>query len=277
MAGTKKGAKLLLDRITIAALHRDNNVQFNTVIGGSDTTHAMQPDERCMIHYYVFLPDNLPLTLKNQFGNITIDKYSGALEVDEKFGSFMARALARLDVFSLQGGSVSIGTLKEGNLLAKAFENFRIDSVLNNVRCSFLTGKTLDIGLANGRYSFNMQSSNIQRMHVHFAENLSADVTLDAVLSKVLNRSSIVLKEDTTGPRRFMKFAKIDSLFVKERKQNDTAAVILQKKKLDALERLMKIPVRYKGKSGDGSALINIKGSFSAIDFDSGGERKQER
>jgi Putative adhesin len=72
------------------------------------------------VNYTVYLPSNATMKLYNEFGDVTIPDYTGALDVHTKFGNFTADALSNNDNEVLvEFGNANIKSLTNPDLTVK--------------------------------------------------------------------------------------------------------------------------------------------------------------
>ncbi len=270
-AKTPALAKSLSGRVNITTTRNNGQITCTTLITGKDSTTKLKlplQDEKCTVTYMIYMPAGMRLKITNQFGNIEMNDHTGQLSVEEKFGNFTAGNLSDIDTVGVVLGSIKINRIDKGILIAKGFGYVNIGAISGDVHCFFSGGKVTDIGFTNGHYNFTLESGNVRIMKVHYAKDISAAVTLDAVLCKMDNQSPLVLKEDVQSKMQ------TDSLLIKPFKKDtstvntDKEKIIMSKKKLDLMEALTKRPVHYSGLAGNGDATIMIKAAFSYLHFE---------
>jgi len=276
-AKTKMAAKKLAERVMIKDTRDNGEITCATYIEGTDTATVSKDTgafEKCTVTYMVYLPADLALKIKDQFGNIKMGDFAGHLEIDEKFGDVTAGSLKFIDTLHLELGSMYIKNIYNGKLAAKGFGAIKIDTISGDVHTTFSAGKIVDIGLINGSYTFSIDADNIRGINLNCAKALLANITINTKLTKFINESALVMTEvDNPEKDRQPKKNKdsLDMLIAKHDKNiPGRATVDSSKVKLLTLKKLaelafLKKSQQFHGLSGDGSAVVRINVAFSVL------------
>lgn len=254
-AGSSAESKHMAERVAIVDENTGHQISCRTVIASPDSSRSAQKntqDASFNITYTILVPDGLVLSLRNSFGNILLDDYSGRITITNNFGDFTARRLSAIDSLTIEQGNVSISHLSEGTLVAKAFESIRIDTVSGNVHCRFSLGRLLNIGLLNGAYLFSLESDNVAVVNIHCPKNFSPDASVNAILSRVSNPPSLPLTEDRGTPPRIA---------------DTTTATSPEQKKFKAFGLIARKNRHYHTPATGGAPRLEIKVAFSQLNF----------
>lgn len=114
-------AQRLLDEVGIEAGKSGDLITFKTNFSSNDGNYGSGTRKgkfwrrEVKINYVVYLPETTPLTVKNQYGGVTIGDFSGALYAKVQYGSFTADNLASTNNYvDVQYGSAKIGNMNKG-------------------------------------------------------------------------------------------------------------------------------------------------------------------
>lgn len=114
-------AQRLLDEVGIEAGKSGDQITFKTIFSSNDGSYGSGTRKgkfwrrEVKINYVVYLPETTPLTVKNQYGGVTIGDFSGALYAKVQYGSFSADNLASANNYvDVQYGSAKIGNMNKG-------------------------------------------------------------------------------------------------------------------------------------------------------------------
>lgn len=291
-AKTITAANKLLGRINIAADRNENQVAVTSIITKAikplpaglvlqkrapvtDTTRnaKLLSKEGCNIRYEIFLPSGTALSILNRFGDITVGDYNGSIALENKFGNIKAGNLAGLSKLTLEQGDITLKHASYADIKAKAFGSIKIESAGEKISGSFSSGNRLDIGFTNRADSIIIDADNVQEINLSGIAATNANYNIKTILSKLLNKSTLALKELGNNERKPQSKTGVDSLAMllksKTVPQNGSEKNLeLQKKKLQVtlISQLKKLR-EYEGTTGSGKGKINVKVAFSVLNI----------
>lgn len=168
-------AKKLMEQIKIEFSEGGNEIFAKTRIG-KDGELNMKNDrgekQSFKIDYHIKCPKNIPISLSNQFGDVSVSSLTGKTDLSIQFGSLNAVSLTGAETsIDLQFGKATIGELKNASIDLQHSDMFKITSVSSlEIEAQFCT---LSIGTVN-------------KMDAEFAncnsdiEKLTGSLTLEA-------------------------------------------------------------------------------------------------
>jgi hypothetical protein len=250
-AKTQSEAARLSEKITISDNQTPDQISYRTVIQSlrdsiSKDTSAGAIQIKTI--YKVYMPPSQSIRIKNEFGDIELAGCSGHIIVDEAFGNFKADHIS-VDSLNLEQSNVLINSLAHGVISVKGFELVKIGSITGNVYCAFELGKTLDIGLSDGTYIFQLDSRGISDASIRFAANLSANISMVTTACNFTNRSKLTLQNDRANLLPLI----------------DTLAS--HKKGSIALNPAVLGPIHYHTVGSESKATVQIKAVFGRLTF----------
>lgn len=222
----KEHAEKTFDAIKVSDAKKDNTIFFKTSIGKSGGCNNCSNSMN--IDYTVHLPATTKLNIKNSFGAITIPDYTGELSIESKFGGVTAKSLSNVKKLHVEFGSANITSLENVDAIIK-FSSLTLNNLDGNNKLKLEFCNSVKIGLANSLISLSM-SESYSTVNLKPASNLSASYAINTNFSSVVNRSDIDIQR-TDKPEKYGPNAK----------------------------------KTYEGKSGNGSAKIDVKSSFGKI------------
>lgn len=268
-AKTVQEAKLG-SRVHVLSDRNKGTITCQTIIDSVVETRALKKISKMMstINYLVYVPKDLKLYLKNQFGNIKVGDYVGPLNVNEKFGDFTAGRLQAAGRLSVEQGNINILQLHGGELIARGFGHVIVDNVSDMLSGGFSSGDLVDIKLTKNLGGLVFKSDNIRRMNITGVNSVTAFYRIHAILSKFNNLSGLKLKEINPYPSLNVN-KKIDSLTNEAKKKGSTTTgvnkdKILPKKILEDL-KMIKKSKNYEGGDADAKCKISIVTSFCIL------------
>lgn len=118
-------------------------------------------DSRVQINYYINIPDNVDITIENQFGDIFMENNTGVISVSLSKGNFEANSLNRISDLSLDFGDAEIGSVKTGRINS-TFSKIKIsrsdDISINSTSTRFDLGKAGKVNVESHRDKFYIGS-----------------------------------------------------------------------------------------------------------------------
>lgn len=119
---------------------------------------------RIRINYFISLPEYLDISIRNQFGDVSLGNNTGIISVDLSNGDFIAGALNRLAEFNFDFGDAEISSVKYARIVT-TFSKFHIKES-DEVSISS-TASRYELG-TTGKLNFE------SRRDKFFVENISA-------------------------------------------------------------------------------------------------------
>lgn len=110
-------AQSLLDNIEIKDNRTNGLLSFTTIIEKGNTTKIKKnnkKDESMNINYVVSMPSKSGLTIKNQFGAITLPDYVGEINLESQFGSITSGKLSNVKSIDVKFGDAEILQMNNG-------------------------------------------------------------------------------------------------------------------------------------------------------------------
>lgn len=219
-------AQKIMDAITVTDKQQGNEISFKTKIESKN--HDCKNCKSSMqIDYEVHLPVSVSLDVTNSFGDISLPDYTGSLSVNSKFGGLTAGSLSNLKDIGVEFGSASIKNISNIDATFK-FSSITIDNLSgkNKIKLEFCDATR--INLDNNLQSLDLRES-YSTVNIR-PGNLSASYNISTSFGSVVDRSNAGIKR-TDSPDQYGP-------------DSDRT---------------------YEGKSGSGSAKIEIKSSFGKI------------
>jgi hypothetical protein len=180
------------------------------------------------ITYTIQMPASSPLKIENSFGAIKIPDYNGTVSLVSKFGSLTTGKLAKAEKVWVEFGKATIKSMSNVAATFK-FSSITVENLSGNNTIKMEFCNSTRISLDNDLTGLNLNES-YSTVNLRPASNLSASYHIRTSFASVKDRSNANIqrtdKPDQYGP---------DS------------------------ERT------YEGKSGSGTAKIDIKSSFGTI------------
>ncbi len=220
-------AQRIFDAIKVSDRQQGKDIEFKTKIE-NNKNGCKNCKTSMQIDFIVHLPVSVALDVTNSFGNIELPDYKGELSVNSKFGKLNAGSLSNVKEVNVEFGSATIKGLSNIDATFK-FSSIEIGNLSgkNEINLEFC-GET-SIRLDNNLSSLELRES-YSTVNLRPAGNLAATYNISTSFGSVIDRSNANIertdKPDQYGP------------------DSDKT---------------------YSGKSGNGSAKINIKSSFGKI------------
>ena len=219
-------AQKTFDAINVSDKQQGNEIQFKTSI--HDNKNDCKNCKSSMsIDYEINLPASVALDVENSFGNTEIPDYTGALTISNKFGNLTAGSLSNVKSIVIEFGKATIKNLSN---IDATFKFSKIDianlSGKNKIKLEFCDATK--INLDNDLISLNLNES-YSTVNIK-PGNLSASYTIFTSFGSFIDRSSVGVKR-TDSPDQYGP-------------DSDKT---------------------FEGKSGNGSAKIDIRSSFGKI------------
>jgi hypothetical protein len=219
-------AQKIFDAIRVSDKHQGKEIEFRTKIENNKGS-CKNCKTSMQIDFDVHLPVSVALDVTNSFGNIELPDYRGEVSVTSKFGKLNAGSLSNVKDVGVEFGSATIKSMSNIDATFK-FSTIEIGNLSgkNEINLEFC-GET-SIKLDNNLNSLELRES-YSTVNIR-PGNLSATYNISTSFGSVIDRSSANI-ERTDTPDKYGP-------------DSDKT---------------------YSGKSGSGSAKINIKSSFGKI------------
>jgi Putative adhesin len=257
-AKTEDKANKMLDGITISHSKTNGQVVFKTKMEGSIYTGNMNGgdydngdeesnskgkskegkkwnNQSMKINYTVYLPASTTLKLYNEFGNMNLPNYTGALDVHNKFGNFVAENLSSTEneIF-VEFGSADIKSITKPEVTVK-FGNCDVANIVGNGFLNFEFSGDVNIVLDKSVGDLKIKNS-YSEIELTLNENTNATFDVKSSYGEVKNKNkNLSMKSD------------------EDEDDYDKACCNFTK--------------NHKGTIGNGGAKININNSYGKVKF----------
>ncbi|HKZ67759.1 MAG TPA: hypothetical protein VJ111_15440 [Chitinophagaceae bacterium] len=219
-------AQKTFDAISVSDKHQGGEIEFKTSINNKNDK-CKNCKSSMQIDYEVHLPTSVVLDVENSFGNTELPDYSGAVSISNKFGNLTAGSLSNVKDIVIEFGGATIKSISNVDATFK-FSKIDIDNLSGKNKINLEFCDATKINLDNNLTSLNLNES-YSTVNIN-PGNLSASYTISTSFGSFVDRTSVGVKRTDTpdkyGP------------------DSDKT---------------------FEGKSGNGSAKINIHSSFGRI------------
>lgn len=219
-------AQKTFDAISVSDKHQGNEITFKTSINNNNN-NCKNCKSSMQIDYVVNLPVSVALDVENSFGNTEIPDYTGAVSISNKFGNLTAGSLSNVKNIVIEFGGATIKNISNVDATFK-FSKIDIDNLSGKNKINLEFCDATKINLDNNLTSLKLNES-YSTVNIK-PGNLSASYTISTSFGSFVDRTSVGVKRTDTpdkyGP------------------DSDKT---------------------FEGKSGNGSAKIDIKSSFGRI------------
>ena len=222
-------AQKIFDAITVSDKQQGNEIQFKTTIDNKDgkNDNCRNCKSSMSIDYEVHLPVSVALSVENNFGNTEIPDYTGAVSIKNKFGNLAAGSLSNAKDIVVEFGKANIKNVSNVDATFK-FSKVGIANLSGNNEIQLEFCDDTKISLDNNLSSLELKES-YSTVNLR-PGNLSASYSIATSFGSVIDRSNAGIKRTDTPDKYGPDSNK-----------------------------------SYEGKSGSGSAKIEIKSSFGKI------------
>ncbi len=115
---------------------------------------------RIRINYYISIPDYIDISIRNQFGDVSVGDNTATISVDLSNGDFSAGALNRLAEFNFDFGDAEINSVKSAKIVT-TFSKFYIkesgDITISSTASRYELGSTGKLNFESRRDKFFME------------------------------------------------------------------------------------------------------------------------
>ncbi len=188
-------AMKMLDQINVTIIESSQAISFETRIDGSLNNKNNQEFE---INYVIKMPSNLPLNVKNSFGDTYISPYNGPATLDIAYGNIKAETFSNDLSLELSFGSGDIRAAKKVDLTVKyskldmgsvanalinsQFSDLEIDELLDvNLDAKYGSVEFGSLNNITGKVSFSGFELELLRKSMDLTTSYSGDFTVRKV------------------------------------------------------------------------------------------------
>jgi hypothetical protein len=260
-AKTEDKANKMLDGITISHSKANGQVVFKTKMegnlytgnmNGSDCGNCDNDNEESnskgkskegkkwnnqsmKINYTVYLPASTTLKMYNEFGNMNLPNYAGALDARNKFGNFIAENLSNAgNEILVEFGSADIKSITKPELTVK-FGNCDLANVVGN-------------GILNFEFSGDV--------------NIILDKSVgDLKIKNSYSEIELTLNENTNAS------FDVKSSYGEVKNKNKNLSMKSDEDEEDEHKGCCDFTKNHRGTIGNGTAKININNSYGKVKF----------
>lgn len=180
------------------------------------------------INYNISMPANNPLTVKNEFGAITIPDYRGEVDLTSKFGSLTTGNLSSIKNIHVEFGKANLANISGAPVTIK-FSSAVISRLTGTVKLNLEFCNNVKLNLDNNLGSLDLKTS-YSTVNIKPMGDLQASYKIFTSFGSFKNTSGVK--------------------FDKEETEND---------------RGPKFDHEFSGKSGNGSIPVKVNSSFGKI------------
>ncbi|MFT3680025.1 MAG: hypothetical protein QM791_07110 [Ferruginibacter sp.] len=228
-ATDKEHAESLFNAIEVTEKQNGKTISFKTNVESNDKKSNCKNCSSSMeINYTIQMPASNALSIENSFGSINVPDYSGPISLTSKFGSLTTGVLSKTEDIAVEFGSAKIKSTGNIDAVFK-FSTITIDKLSgsNKIKIEFCGNSKIAVDNSLTALTLNESYSTV---NLKTSPDFSATYSVKTSFGSVKDRSNANLKRtdepDEYGP---------DS------------------------------DKNYEGRSGSGSAKVDIKSSFGTI------------
>ncbi len=195
-ASTDERAQTLLDNINIID-NAGSTVSFVTKIGDNNQRGRKSENQSMQINYVVYMPENNPLELQNEFGKCNVGDRSGATDITQKFGDLIVGNLSNIEELRVEFGSLVAEKLTGGKTTFK-YSEIKVKNFAGAVKTSIeFCGKT-KLGLGNDVTDVNINAS-YSDIELSLPSNFSGSYDIQTSFGDFDNNTSFKIKDTDDG------------------------------------------------------------------------------
>ena len=224
----KDNAERTFEGITVSDNQSGDKIRFKTNHAQSNNNSCHNCRTNMQVNYEVHLPSTVALEVNNSFGNTELPDYKGAVDITNKFGNLIAGSLTNVKDLHVEFGKVQIKSVSNINVTFK-FSKIQIENLsgANKITMDFCDSSK--IVLPDNLVSLDLKES-YSTINLKPSAGLAASYYIRTSFGNFIDRTSVgVTRTDQ-----------------RERYGADS-------------ERT------YEGKSGAGTAKVNIRSSFGKL------------
>jgi hypothetical protein len=227
----KEVAEKVFNNIEVEESKSGNEIRFETKTEkakNQNNSNCKSCNSKMSIDYEIHLPSNLPLTVYNHFGALTIPDYTGSVHLFSAFGSLTAGNLSKSEKVQVEFGKANIKSLSNATLTFK-FSDITVENLAGANKIDMEFCKSGSIKVDNNLTSLSLNES-YSTVNIRPTADFSATYDIRSNMGSVKDRSNANIKR-TDKPQEYGP----DS------------------------------DKRYEGKSGSGGAKIQVNSTFGQI------------
>jgi hypothetical protein len=231
----KELADKTFERLDVKDKQEGKQISFKTMI--ADLKKDCQDCHSSMyIDYDIHLPASNTLSIKNSFGDIVIPDYTGTVSLNSMYGALTAGKLTHLEKLEVQFGKADLKNLSNTDVTF-SYTSINIESLSGNNKIKMEFCPYSKISLDNDLTSLTLHDS-YSVVHLRPVANFSASYDISTSYGSFIDKTGSGIKRTDTPDRYGPDLDK-----------------------------------HYEGKSGSGSAKIEIKSNFGSIMIGEGSEQ----
>jgi hypothetical protein len=215
-------------RIDVTDSKDGNKINFKT-------THKNEKDNSCkncksnmQINYTIQMPASNTLSIENQFGAIKLPDYNGTVSLTSKFGSLTAGNLPKTDKLNVEFGNAEIKSVSNVNAVFK-FSKINVENISGSNKIDMEFCSFSKMNLTSDLTSLTIRES-YSTINLRPAANLSANYYISTSFGSFKNKTNADIKRTDTPDKYGPDSDK-----------------------------------KYEGKSGTGTAKVDVKSSFGTV------------
>ena len=227
----KELADKTFERIDVTDKQNGKDINFKTIMnknGKDENTHCNNCSNTMSIDYDIKMPSGNALNIENSFGSIVIPDYAGPVSLSNKYGSLKAGKLSKPEKVVVEFGSADLKSIGNIDLTFK-YSSVTIGNLTGKSKLKFEFCGYSKVNLDNGLTALSVDDS-YSSVHLVPAANFSATYNISTSYGSLIDKTNIGIAR-TDSPEKY--------------------GPDLNK--------------RYEGKSGSGTAKIDIRSSFGNI------------
>lgn len=227
----KDHADKMFENIDVKEEKDGSQIKFTTTVNKNKTNnnyHCKNCNSSMHINYTIQMPAANPLKIENSFGSVQLPDYNGSVSLVSKFGSLTTGNIPKVEKLLVEFGSAHIKSMNNASATFK-FSTVEIETLTgaNKINMEFCSSSVIHV---NNNLTALYLNDSYSLVNIRPAADFSASYNIHTSFGSLKDRSKANIqrtdKPDQYGP---------DS--------NKT----------------------YEGKSGSGSAKVEIKSSFGRI------------
>lgn len=194
-AADESYAQELIDRVSITETGAPD-IFFRTEIKKQFTSGTKKANQKFNIQYTVLLPGTLPLTLKNQFGNIDMGDYSGVTKIHQKFGNLSSGNLSKMDNITVEFGKIKTGDLSgNGSDIVVKYSNGTIGELNGSINTNIEFSNIGSLTLGNNATNIYIKN-DYSNTEIKVPSNFAASFNIAAHFGKFINKTDLKFSGD---------------------------------------------------------------------------------
>lgn len=226
----KEIVEKMFENLDVTETKDGNDIKFKTIINNKKNNYSgcKNCNTSMNITYTIQLPASVPLKIENSFGAITVPDYNGPVSLVSKFGRLTAGNLASIQKLEVEFGTGDLKNINDANVSFK-FSTVLIENMKGNNKINLSFCSSSRIVIDNDVTSLQLNES-YSTVNLKPSSNFSGTYNIKTSFGSVVDRSNANIKRTDTPDK-----------YGPDSNRN------------------------YEGRSGSGSAKIEVKSSFGKI------------